>query len=280
MSKPYLHTATSLAIACILISCQSPPANDLTTKVIAYARSQLSLNSSQAVNIESQQPQPVNTSDICQTTEPTQSGFVIKLVTADIRYILHTNADASKIEICGSEDAQPSATGKYTGTGYTLRYPANWQAIDFGLERSGASTVIFTPQLVSEKPIERLNPETVLQNLQRNLQTHAIIKRIPIAQSSLAKLPEDAKAIGEVPFDYQVKAAKSGSKMQFTEAIATSNNISNKVTNWQVQALNLETEQFIYTIRYYQPDAPDLTKDGSKIPNQFEQFVSSFALIP
>ena len=126
MSKPYLHTATSLAIACILIGCQSPPADDLTTKVITYGRSQLNLNSSQAIQIESQQPQAVNTIDICQTTEPTEAGFVVKLLADDIRYILHTNADASKIEICGSEDAQPAATGKYTGTGYTLRYPANW----------------------------------------------------------------------------------------------------------------------------------------------------------
>lgn len=276
MSKPYIYTAASTAIACILIGCQSPPANDWSAKVITYGRSQLGLNPSQALQIESQQPQTVNTVDICQTTEPTEVGFVVKLLAGDIRYILHTNADASKIEICGSEDAQPAATGKYTGAGYTLRYPANWQVIDFGLERSGASTVIFTPQLSAES----VNPEAALQGLQKQLRTHVIIKRIPLSQADSAKLPEDAQNIGEVPFDYQVKAAKASSKVQFTEAIANSNNGSNNVTNWQVQALTLETEQFIYTIRYYQPDAPDLTKDGNKIPNQFEQFVSSFSLIP
>lgn len=59
-----------------------------------------------------------------------------------MRYTLQTNQDASKIEICRSEDAKPETTGKYTGAGYMLRYPADWKAIDLGLEPSGASTVI------------------------------------------------------------------------------------------------------------------------------------------
>ena len=165
-------------IAIALVSCQPTPtpnqinatANPATEKAVSYLRSQLKLSPNVAIAVEAQKLQPANTSDLCQTTAPTQDGFEVALIADNMRYILQTNQDASKIEICRSEDAKPETTGKYTGAGYTLRYPADWKAIDLGLEPSGASTVIFTPSRdVSEN---NLSLENLLAKMQQNQQPY------------------------------------------------------------------------------------------------------------
>ena len=273
------HICIGVVAAGLIWGCQPTPstsptapptANPTTEKAINYLRSQLNLSPNVAITIESQTQQLANISDLCQTSPPTQNGSAIALIAEDIRYILQTNQDASKIEICRSEDAKPETTGKYTGAGYILRYPANWKAIDLGLEPSGASTVIFTPSrdvdLAGDNNLDKL-----LQKLQQNQQAYTIVARRPIDGKAIASDgSENAKDLVTLPFDAKVKGAKSGSKKEFTTAIANS---SGSPINWKVKALTLETDKFLYSVRYYQPDSNGSTS------KTFEQFANSFALI-
>jgi len=279
MPKFQIYIAIA-AIALIVISCQqnsspnvspsptsAPTANPATEKAISYLRSQLKLSANVAIAAESAKAQPANVTDLCQTVAPTQEGFEIALVAEDTRYILQTNQDASKIEICRSEDAKPETTGKYNGAGYTLRYPADWKAIDLGLERSGASTVIFTPS--KEVALAKDNNlEQIIQKLQQSQQVYTIVTRQPSDAKAIADGSENAKDIVTIPFDAKIKGAKSGSKKEFTTAIASN--------NWKVQVLTLEADKFIYTIRYYQPAKSD---PNSPMAKAFEQFANSFALV-
>ncbi len=270
---PKLHIPIEIPIGMVaivlLVGCQRTPStifandsitNSTTNKAISYLRSQLKLPVNIAIVVESQKPQSANTSDLCQTSAPIQDGFAIALIAEDTRYTLQTNQDASKIEICRSEDAKPETTGKYTGAGYTLRYPADWKAIDLGLEPSGASTVIFTPSQ---------NSNVTLLNLQQSQQVYAIVSRQLISVQDTKDNPQNLVTI---PFDAKVKGAKSGSKQEFTTAIANS---TGSPTIWKVKALTLETDKFIYTVRYYQPDS----KNDPNTAKAFEQFANSFALI-
>ncbi|PZO41435.1 MAG: hypothetical protein DCF19_09525 [Pseudanabaena frigida] len=266
------------AIAGLVVSCQqtpstpptSTPTNNLATeKAITYLRSQLKLSPNVAIVAESQKPNPANTSDLCQTTAPTQDGFEIVLIAEDMRYTLQTSQDASKIEVCRSEDAKPETTGKYTGAGYILRYPSDWKAIDLGLEASGASTVIFTPSrdvnLAGDNNLDKL-----LQKLQQSQQVYVVVERRAFDSKAIATDgSENAKDLVTVPFDAKVKGAKSGSKKEFTTAIASN--------NWKVQILTLEADKFLYTVRYYQPVAKN--DPNSPTAKAFEQFANSFALI-
>ncbi len=262
-------------IAIALVSCQpnspSPSSSsqmiDAGKKSTDYLRSQLKLPPEVMIVWESQKIQAANINDLCQTTAPTESGFEITLVAEDMRYILQTNQDASKIEICRSEDAKPETTVKYIGAGYILRYPADWKAIDLGLEPSGASTVIFTP-----------SREVNLEKLQQNQQVYTIVSRQPIIDG--VSVPKDgsesAKDLVIIPFDPKVKGAKSGLKKEFTKEFTA--NSSTNSTIWKVKVLALETDKFIYTVRYYQPETKDPnTKVFEKV---FEQFTNSFAIVP
>ena len=242
---------------------------------IALVRSQLKLPPTVAIVAESKKTQPANTNDLCQTAAPTQAGFEIALVAEDMRYTLQTNQDASKIEICRSEDAKPETTGKYTGAGYMLRYPADWKAIDLGLEPSGASTVIFTPS--REIPVGG-EKNDLIKKLQQSPLVYTVVSRQPIDSKAIASDGSDkAKDLVKIPFDSKVKGAKSGSKEEFTTAIAAAD-APNKSTSWKVKVLTLEADKFIYTVRYYQPDS----QNAANSPNSsaFDQFANSFALIP
>jgi hypothetical protein len=274
---------TYIGIAAIaLVSCQQTPSNNSTApannlatdKAIIYLRSQLKLSPNIAIVAESQKPQLANISDLCQTAAPTQSGFEIALVAEDLRYILQTNQDASKIEICRSEDAKPETTGKYMGAGYTLRYPADWKAIDLGLEASGASTVIFTP---SREITVGENKNDLVKKLQQNQQIYVIVTRQPDGIAIASDGSGKAKNLVNIPFDPKVKGAKSGSKQEFTTAIASSDS-PDKSTIWKVKVLTLAVDKFSYTVRYYQPDSQNVS--NSLTPSAFDQFANSFALIP
>ncbi|GBO53660.1 hypothetical protein APA_1608 [Pseudanabaena sp. lw0831] len=278
---PKFHTYIGIA-SIALVSCQQTPSNSptaptnnfATEKAISYLRSQLKLQPTVAIVAESQKPQLANANDLCQTAAPTQAGFEIALIAEDMRYTLQTNQDASKIEICRSEDAKPETTGKYTGAGYMLRYPADWKAIDLGLEPSGASTVIFTP---SREIAVGGDKNDVFKKLQQSQQVYTVVSRQPINANAVAPDGSDkAKDLVKIPFDPKVKGAKSGSKEEFTTAIASGDS-ANKSTIWKVKVLTLEADKFIYTVRYYQPDA----QNAANSPNSsaFDQFANSFALI-
>lgn len=221
-----------------------------------------------AITAESAKSQSANINDLCQTVAPTQEGFEVALVAEDTRYILQTNQDASKIEICRSEDAKPETTGKYNGVGYTLRYPADWKVIDLGLEPSGASTVIFTPSKEADLAKDN-NLEKILQKLQQSQQVYTIVARQPSDAKAIADGSDKAKDILTIPFDAKVKGAKFGSKKEFTTAIASN--------NWKVQVLTIEVDKFIYTVRYYQPITQ--SEPNSSMPKAFDQFANSFALV-
>lgn len=267
-----------IGIAAIaLVSCQqnpTAPTNNLATdKAISYLRSQLKLSPNIAIVAQSQKPQLANTNDLCQTTAPTQDGFEIALIAEDLRYTLQTNQDASKIEICRSEDAKPETTGKYTGAGYILRYPANWKAIDLGLETWGASTVIFTPSREINLGTDK---NALVKKLQQNQQIYVIVTRQPDGIAIASESSDKAKDMVNIPFDPKVKGAKSGSKQEFTTAIASGDS-PNKSTIWKVKVLTLEADKFIYTVRYYQPDSQNASNSSNS--SAFELLANSFALI-
>lgn len=269
----------AIAIAGLLGSCQpNSTISKASDKSISYLRSQLNMSPNLAIVVESKKSNPANISDLCQTANPVQEGFAVTLVAEGMRYILQTNQDASKIEICRSEDAKPETTAKYVGAGYILRYPADWKAIDLGLEPSGASTVIFTPDRDISREINlkgEQNIEKLLQNLQQKQQVYAIVSRQSIDSDRRPKDDsETAKNMVIVPFDAKVKGAKSGTKKEFTTAIA---NNSNNLISWKVKVLDLETDRFIYTVRYYQPEAKD--KNINAFEKVFEQFTNSFAIV-
>ncbi len=283
-----------LAIACLLFGCQQISStgnvSTSTEKVTNYLRSQLNLSTNVSISVESQKPQIANVSDLCQNTTPTQDGFEVVLIAEDIRYILQTNQDASKIELCRSEDAKPELTTKYNGAGYTLRYPAAWKVIDLGLEPSGASVVIFTPNSDVLKSEDDSNPEKLnqklLQKLEQSQQVYAIVAKKPIDgkasnnSNSFNDGSETAKDLVTTPFDPKIKGAKSVSKKEFTKALANENKLESSSSNsliWKVKVLTIETDKFMYTIHNYQPHL----KNDSNIENPkiFEQFTNSFALV-
>jgi len=286
-----------LAIAWLLWGCQqisptgnvSPNVSTSTEKVTNYLRSQLNLSTNVSIVVESQKPQIANMSDLCQTVPPNQDGFEVILIAEDIRYILQTNQDASKIELCRSEDAKPELTTKYNGAGYMLRYPTSWKVIDLGLEPSGVSIVIFTPSpeaLSSEflKGENNSKPAKIQEKLQESQQVYAIVVRKPIDSkasnnsNSFNDGSETAKDLVTIPFDPKIKGAKFGSKKEFTKEFREKNTgkLSSNDLVWKVKVLTLGTDQFIYTIHYYQPDK----KNDSNSLNSFEQFANSFALTP
>ncbi|MEI6327809.1 MAG: hypothetical protein ACOYN8_04685 [Pseudanabaena sp.] len=299
---------TYIAIVAItLVSCQQNPIPNPTSfpqmisageKASDYLRSQIKLPPDVMIVRESEKLQTANINDLCQTTAPTQTGFEITLIAEDIRYILQTNQDASKIEICRSEDAKPELTSRYNGAGYMLRYPAAWKVIDLGLEPSGASTVIFTPSSEVLKGEDNLDPaklqqklqQPLQQNLQQRQQAYAIVSRRPIDgrasnnSNSFNDGSETAKDLVTTPFDPKIKGAKSVSKKEFTQeftkGLADANKPESSSINsliWKVKVLTIETDKFIYTIHNYQPNL----KNDSNIENPkiFEQFTNSFALV-
>ncbi|TYQ26552.1 hypothetical protein [Pseudanabaena sp. UWO310] len=281
--------ATGMLVSCQPNLPQSPTStsNPTTEKAISYLRSQLNLSSSMAIAVESQKSQSVNISDVCQTVAPNQDGLEITLIAENMRYILQTNRDASKIEVCRSEDAKPETTGKYTGAGYILRYPAEWKAIDLGLEPSGASTVIFTPSREIAMGEGSRDKTELVNKLQLNQQVYTIVSRQALDGKAIATDGEEtAKDLVTIPFDAKVKGAKSGSRKEFTKkftkelpaAIANSSNKQPTSTQWKVKVLTLETDKFVYRVCYYQPEA----KESPDSPNAkvFDQFANSFSLIP
>ncbi|WP_040687124.1 hypothetical protein [Pseudanabaena biceps] len=271
--------ATGLLISCQPNLPQSPTStsNPNTEKAINYLRSQLNLPSSMAITVESQKSQSVNISDVCQTVAPTQDGLEITLIAENMRYILQTNRDASKIEVCRSEDAKPETTGKYTGAGYILRYPAEWKAIDLGLEPSGASTVIFTPSREIAMGEGSRDKTELVNKLKLDQQVYTIVSRQALNGKAIATDGEEtAKDLVTIPFDAKVKGAKSGSRKEFTKAISNSSNKQPTSTQWKVKVLTLETDKFVYRVCYYQPEAKD-SPDNAKV---FDQFANSFSLIP
>jgi hypothetical protein len=171
-----------------------------------------------------------------------------------------------------------------------LRYPAAWKVIDLGLEFSGASMVIFTPSPEALKGEDNLNPTKLQQKLQQSQQVYVIVARKPIdgkasnSSNGFNDGSETAKDLVTTPFDPKIKGAQSVSKKEFTkgftQGLADANKPENSSSNsliWKIKVLTIETDKFIYTIHYYQPNL----KNDSNIekPKIFEQFANSFALI-
>ncbi|PZU92818.1 MAG: hypothetical protein DCE90_17645 [Pseudanabaena sp.] len=270
------------AIAIVLVSCQQKPSNSSTgnrpsatvNKAISYLRSELNLAVDLEIVAESQKTNTANINDLCQAMPPTEEGLEIALVAAGQRYILQANSDASKIELCRSEDAQPQTTTKYIGAGYLLRYPSEWQVTDFGLEPTGASTVIFSPTRINIATEQSL--EQFLQELQQSQQVYTLIaKRAVTTQAD-----NGDRISGEVsnnlittPLDVQSKGFTSGTKRKFTTNIKNKSGEENLAN---VEELTFTTEQFIYTIRHYQPSP----QQDIATAEAFKQLVDSFTLIP
>jgi hypothetical protein len=233
------------------VACQptKPVPSKVTQKAEAYLRSQLKLTSN-SVTVEAQAEQPINKKDICQTTEPAQVGFVIVFVAEGSRYKVHSDRGGNKIEICTAQDAQADTFEKYTGAGYTVKYPQSWQVVDEGLEPNGANRVQFLPK--------------------DRTQGYLVVQRI--SPQSVAELitSKNLKNFKEEKFDATSMGASSGSKQEYIEMVVVK---SGQQKEWQVKALLLKNENFVYKLQlFYSGDKNPLEKD-------FEQFTRDFQLI-
>ncbi|WP_425217456.1 hypothetical protein [Tumidithrix helvetica] len=251
-----------LSTLSLLTACQSTPTSvppEAIQKAESYLRSQLKLATSVAIATQAQSVQQLSQADLCQTVAPTQTGFEIVLQAESSRYTLHTNQDGSAIELCSSEDAKPDSTNKFSGAGYTLRYPKDWQVQDEGLEASGQNLVRFSSP--SSDP---------------NNQSYAIVARIPMDKSdsqsvtALEPAAETPKGLKSTAYDVKSKGGKSGSQLEYTQKIA---NKSGTSANWRVKVLLINVEKFSYRIYSYKPES-DTSPDKT-----FDLFVDSFTLI-
>lgn len=202
-----------------------------------------------AVNTEAQAVQQINQNDLCQTTEPLEMGFQIVLVADGSRYTLHSDRAGNKVEICMAEDAQPDAFTKYTGAGYTAKYPQNWQVTDEGLEPNGTNRVQFTPGDRSQGYIE--------------------VERLPQETTELVPA-KSIKNFKEEKFDATPLGASSGSAQEYIELIVAK---SGEQREWQVKALKLKNDKFVYKVKLFSPESE------SPLGEDFDRFIREFKLI-
>ncbi len=254
-------------ITLTLTACKQPVevgenSNAISDKAVVYLRSQLQLPANSTITLKSQSAQTWYQGDLCQITAPTQTGFQVILTANNTRYTLHTNQDASKIEICTAQDETAPATAKYIGAGYTVRYPIEWQVIDEGLKPSGESSVRFTPPNQNEQP----------------QQGYVLIRRVPSPTSESLVLPTksptttnlDIKEFKTEPYNVAKLGAKSGIKQTYTQILTDA---SGNKKNWQVKDLLIRTDEFIYEIQSFQPAA------NTPTDMVFEHFMNSFQFI-
>jgi hypothetical protein len=250
----FLYIGT-IAIA-VLTACKSTPTSVPPTaiqKAENYLRSQFRLANSVAISTHAQSVQQLSQADLCQTAAPTQTGFEIVLEAEGTRYTLHTNQDGSAIELCSSEDAKPESTNKFSGAGYTLRYPKDWQVTDEGLEASGRNLVRFNPALSASD------------------QSYVVVARIPLDKADSQRLRTvDGLDLATTDF-YVSKASKSsGSQVEYKQKIA---NKSGVTSVWKVKLLLINIDKFSYHIYSYKLESdasPDIV---------FDLFADSFTLM-
>jgi hypothetical protein len=238
----------------VLTACQSKPSGVPTAviqKAETYLRSQFRLADSVAIAVQSQSVQQFSQTDLCQTGAPSQAGYEIVLVVESSRFTLHTNQAGSAIELCNSEDAKPESTNKFTGAGYTLRYPKDWQVQDQGLEASGQSIVQFSPATSANDP------------------SYVVVARIPLKADSQISSTIDGLDLANTDF-YVSKASKSGTQLEYKRKIT---NKSGVAAVWRVKVLLINVEKFVYQIYSYKPES-DTSPD-----KMFELFADSFRLI-
>jgi hypothetical protein len=233
------------------VACQptKPVPRSVIGKAESYLRSQLKLTSN-TVTVETQAEQPINKKDLCQTIEPTQAGFEIVLVADGSRYTLHSDRDGNNMEICTAQDADADTFAKYTGAGYTLKYPQSWQVEDEGLEPSGANRVQFMPQ-------DRTQGYLVVERSPSNLADKLIATR-------------NFKNFKEEKFDAKPLGAISGHKQEYIQMVVAK---SGQQKEWQVKALLLEKDNFVYKVQLF------YSEDGKPLEKDFEQFIREFQLI-
>jgi hypothetical protein len=233
------------------IACQ--PAQNIPKNVVekaeAYLRSQLQLEPNIAVNTEAQAVRQINQNDPCQIAEPLEMGFQIVLVADGSRYTLHSDRSGNNVEICMAEDAEPDVFAKYTGAGYTVKYPQSWQVIDEGLEPNGNNRVQFKPAERSQAyiEVERLSPETAELDTAKNI-----------------------KNFKEEKFDATPLGASSGSMQEYIELVVAK---SGERQEWQIKALKFKNDKFVYKIKLFS------SENESRLEEDFARFIQEFKLI-
>jgi hypothetical protein len=241
----------ALFVAFSVVACQptQPVPRKVVEKAEAYLRSQLHLASNIAITAEAQSAQQINQSDLCQTSEPSEIGFQVILVADGSRYTLHSDRGGKNVEICMAQDAQPDAVAKYTGAGYTVKYPQSWQVEDEGMEPNGKNRVQFIPLERSQGyiEVERLPQQAVESDTARNI-----------------------KEFKEEKFDASTLGATSGRRQEYIEMVVAK---SGAQREWQVKALLLKIDNFVYKVKLFR------SEDGSPLEKDFEQFVRDFKLI-
>ncbi len=235
-----------------LVACQPTKSvpSSVMQKAEAYLRSQLKLTSNITVTAEAQTAQSINQDDLCQTIEPTQAGFEIILVAEGSRYKLHSDRGGRNMEICTAQDAEADTFTKYTGAGYTVKYPQSWQVIDEGLESSGVNRVHFMP------------PDRT--------QGYLVVERLPSKLAAKLTTTKNFKNFKEEEFDAKPLGASSGMKQEYIEMVVEK---SGQQKEWQVKVLLLKNENFVYRVQLF------YSEDGTPLEQDFEQFTREFQLI-
>ncbi|WP_156815378.1 hypothetical protein [Pseudanabaena sp. PCC 6802] len=241
----------AVSISYSAIACQ--PAQNIPKKVVekaeAYLRSQMHLDRNIPVNTEAQTEQQINQNDLCQTTEPLEIGFQIVLVADGSRYTLHSDRSGNNVEICMAEDAQPDVFAKYTGAGYTVKYPQSWRVTDEGLEPNGTNRVQFMPtdRSLGYIEIDRLNQVNAELDTAKNI-----------------------KNFKEEKFDAIPLETSSGSMQEYVQLVVEK---SGEQREWKVKALMFKSDKFVYKIKLLS------SEDESALEKDFEQFVREFRLV-
>lgn len=219
-------------------------------KAEAYLRSQLKLADGNTITVETQAEQPINQKDLCQTIEPTQAGFAIVLVAEGSRYTLHSDRVGSNMEICTAQDAEADSFASYIGAGYTVKYPQSWQVIDEGLEPSGINRVHF---MSSERS-----------------QGYLVVERFPLQLANESIASKNFKNFKQENIDAKLHGAISGNKQEYIEMVVEK---SGQKKEWQVKALLLKNENFVYKLQLFYYEGEKL------LEKDFEQFTREFKLI-
>lgn len=239
------------SLVCGTIACQ--PNQNIPSKIVekaeTYLRSQLHLARNIAVNAEAQAVQQINQNDPCQITEPLEMGFQIVLVADSSRYTLHSDRSGNNVEICMVEDAQPDAFAKYTGAGYTVKYPQSWRVMDDGLETNGTNRVQFVPSDRSQGYIE--------------------VERLPQVPAEL-DTSKNIRNFKEEKFDANSLGASSGIMQEYVELVVAK---SGERQEWQVKALKLAKDKFVYKVKFFSSESESLLEED------FDRFVREFKLI-
>jgi hypothetical protein len=281
--KSYLGIMLSLAIASFMLaSCQD---QSIEQRAERYLRSQYDNSTQPTIKLQSKNKYQVSQSDLCQTNPPHQNGYQVVLIAGNTSYLLHTNADASEIEVCSANDLPEQDYLNYVGAGYEVAYPAGWQIRDLGLETDGTNRVYFSPATTIDLAngyilLEKLPQDAIdLDAEQARLPNFALPVDLALTEdigSSDKSLDLSATYNLEETARGDLRAINLVVAPEFVETTkfkASPNSKSQNSLPLQVEVLLISKDNFVYKIQFFDHDSSSLSDEV------IEQFGQGFQLI-